>query len=213
MDAIRVLIADELSIVRLGVISMFNKQNDFNVVGEVGSFKDVISYLNNNHNSVDVILMDVKFTESCGIITTKTILETNKDAKIIALTSEQKESTIFNMINAGVQGYVLKEEANELLDAIREVAKGNKYYSKKVSIIMISSLINGCRANINYKISRREKEILIHVANGKSNKEVAGSLDISCRTVETHRRNIMRKLSLKNSAEMVRYAITNKLVA
>jgi len=117
------------------------------------------------------------------------------------------------MLKAGALGYVLKEAGtDELISAIKTVANGQKYYSNEVSVTMINSLMSDNKSK-DSQLSERELEVLAHIATGKTNKKIGEKLCISGRTVETHRRNILEKLDVKNTAEMIRYAIENKIIA
>ena len=123
-----------------------------------------------------------------------------------------EETYIMNMLKAGALGYILKETGvSELVSAIKTVADGQKYYSNEVSVTMINSLMSENKS-ASSELSEREIEVLGHIAKGFTNKEAGDKLCISGRTVETHRRNILSKLDMRNTAEMIRYAIENQLV-
>jgi DNA-binding NarL/FixJ family response regulator len=192
---------------------MLKKNLNFKIVAEAANGGEVIQYLYDNPNSIDVVLMDINMPIMNGIEAAKIILEKFSDVKVLALTMHAEESYITNMLKAGALGYILKEsKTEELVSAIKSVARGEKYYSNEVSVTLINSLMNGDKPQES-ELSDREAQVLSHIATGLTNKEVGEILYISGRTVESHRRNIMGKLDLRNTAEMIRYALEHEIVA
>ena len=213
MKAITLLLADDHLIIRDGIKLMLKRNPEFHIVEEASNGNEVIAYLNANPNKVDVVLMDINMPEMNGIDATQYITDNIEGVKILALTMHAEETYITSMLKAGALGYILKESGtNELMSAIRAVASGQKYYSNEVSVTMINALMNDEKPKSSV-LSNRENEVLGHIAMGSTNKEVGEMLFISGRTVETHRRNILDKLDLRNTAELIRYAIENKLIA
>jgi len=211
MKKIKILLVDDHRLIKEGVRLMLKLNNDIEVVDDVSNGEEAITYLLNNPKGVDVVLMDINMPEMNGIATTQIITEKFKDIKVLALTMHTEESYITSMIRAGAMGYLLKESSTkELIKAILTVAQGQKYYSNKVSVMMINTMMNG--GNTKYGLSPREQEVLICIASGSTNKEIGSIMQISGRSVETHRRNILGKLDLKNSADMIRYAYNNNLL-
>jgi DNA-binding NarL/FixJ family response regulator len=212
MKKIKLLIADDHGIIRDGIKLMLNKTPELEIVAEANNGQEVIDYLAKNAKSIDVILMDINMPVMNGIEATQTISETHPDINILALTMHIEETYISNMLKAGALGYILKESnKDELIDAIKSVALGKKYYSNEVSVTLINSLMSDDKDK-DKELSEREIEILSFIASGNTNREIGEKLFISGRTVETHRRNILNKLEVKNTAEMIKYAIQNKLV-
>ncbi len=213
MGTIKLLLADDHLIIRDGIKLMLKKNSELEIVTEANNGKEVIDYLTKNPNTIDVVLMDINMMEMNGIEATQFITEHFKNVNVLALTMHAEETYIINMLKAGALGYILKESGiNELVSAIKSVAAGQKYYSNEVSVTMINSLMNEDKPKLS-GLSERETEVLSHIAGGSTNKEVGDILCISGRTVETHRRNILAKLEVRNTAEMIRYAIENDLVA
>jgi len=213
MKKIRLLLADDHGIIRDGIKLMLNKTSEFEIVAEANNGKEVVNYIEEHPDSIDVILMDINMPELNGIEATQIISEKHKNIKVLALTMHVEETYITNMLKAGALGYVLKESNKEdLIDAINTVALGNKYYSNEVSVTLINSLMNNGKSKSS-ELSDREIEVLTFITSGNTNNEIGEKLFISGRTVETHRRNILSKLEVKNTAEMIRYAIKNNLVA
>ena len=213
MKTIRLLLADDHLIIIDGIKLMLKKNAEFEIVAEAKNGLEVLTFLRNNPDSIDVILMDINMPEMNGIEATQLISKEFPKIKILALTMHAEETYITNMIKAGALGYILKESGvSELIMAINAVAAGDKYYSNEVSVVMINSLMNNDKPKIS-ELSQREEEVLSHIATGATNKEVGDILCISGRTVETHRRNILGKLDIRNTAEMIRYAFENNLIA
>ncbi len=212
MDTIKILLADDHQIIRDGIKLMLKKNSEFEIVKGVGNGQEVIEYLANNAEKIDVVLMDINMPVKNGIEATQYISDYIKGVNVLGLTMHAEETYITSMLKAGALGYVLKESGTEeLITAIKSVAEGKKYYSNEVSITMINALMNDDKPKAQV-LSDREAEVLGHIANGSTNKEVGEMLFISGRTVETHRRNILDKLNLKNTAELIRYAIENQLI-
>ncbi|MGB0882266.1 MAG: response regulator [Vicingaceae bacterium] len=213
MEAIKILLADDHQIIRDGIKLMLKKRPEFEIVQEASNGQEVIEYLTNNADKIDVVLMDINMPEKNGIEATQHITDYIEGVKVLGLTMHAEETYITSMLKAGALGYVLKESGtDELISAIKSVSEGKKYYSNEVSITMINALMNDEKPKTQV-LSDRELEVLGHIAMGSTNKEVGEMLFISGRTVETHRRNILDKLDLKNTAELIRYAFENKLIA
>lgn len=213
MKAIRILLADDHQIIRDGIKLMLKKNPEFSIEHEVNNGREVLEYLSSNADKIDVVLMDINMPEKNGIEATQHINDYIEGVKVLALTMHAEETYITSMLKAGALGYVLKESGTEeLVSAIKAVAEGRKYYSNEVSITMINALMNAEKPKAQV-LTDREVEVLSHIAMGSTNKEVGELLFISGRTVETHRRNILEKLELRNTAELIRYAIENQLIA
>lgn len=213
MKKIKTFLVDDHKIVRDGLKFILNSDKNIEVVGEASDGADAIKFLEKN-NAIDVLLMDINMPNLNGIDATEIIKKLHKKISILALTMHSEESYIINMIKAGATGYVLKDSnSNKLIDAVKTVAKGDNYYSSDVSSTIVNYFMNkNYSPSDSYELSNREIEIINHVVNGKSNKETGAKMDISPRTVETHRRNILKKLGLKNTAELINYAVKNNIL-
>jgi DNA-binding NarL/FixJ family response regulator len=212
MDSTNLFVLDDLSLIRCGIRHQLKDEENIKVVGEASTYKEAIHFLNENEGLVDILIMDARFSQCCGLETMKKLLKNNLHLKILVFTDEQNKIDITAMLKAGALGYVLKEDSAELIDAINSIARGNNYYSYNISVKMVNLFLNKEKATVN-KLSTRESEVLTRIATGETNKIVGANLNISYRTVETHRRNILGKLSVKNTAEMINYAFTHKLIA
>lgn len=212
MKKIRIFLADDHGIIRDGIKLMLNKSPELEIIAEANNGQEVLDFLLDHPKAIDVILMDINMPVLNGIETTQKVTQNYPNINILGLTMHVEETYISNMLKAGALGYILKESnKDELIEAIKSVAQGKKYYSNEVSVTLINSLMTEDKDK-DKDLSERELEILSLIASGNTNKEIGEKLFISGRTVETHRRNILNKLEVKNTAEMIKYAIQNKLV-
>ncbi len=209
MNKIRVLVADDHQMFRTGVVHVLESSNEYDIVGEAGNGKEAIDQV--KQCQPDIILMDIDLPLLNGISSSKRILNLFPKVKILALSHSSDQRCIINMIQAGASGYVLKEGTmDELKMAIKTLAKGGSYFSRDIS----STLFTHLKDN-NFKIepqttgleklTGRELEILKFVSEEFSNQEIARQLFISPRTVETHKRNLIQKLKVKNAIGLVKY--------
>ena len=210
---IKILIADDHKVFREGIASILEEQDHFFIAGQAENGNEVLTLL--EKESVDVILMDISMGETSGIDTTKKVLEKYPEIKVLVLSMHNESDYIINVINEGACGYLLKDCGSiELIKAINEVHKGNIYYSQEVAGIMAKYISNKNKRkqSSDIKLTNRESEILKLIANEYTNPEIAAELFISIRTVDTHRRNILEKLGVKNTAGLVKYAMKSGLV-
>ena len=215
MQKIKILLADDHSVVRAGLRALFKISSDFLVIGEASDGEETISLV--SKYKPDIVLLDISMPKMNGIEATKTLKEINKAIKILILTIHEEAEYIQEIIRAGADGYVLKSaEKREIFAAIRAVASGERFFSPDVSRVMIDGFIrqtdrqNNSPAVISEKVlSKRELEILGMIAKGYSSLEIAEKLFLSVNTINTHRNNIMRKLGVHEIAGLVRYAIQN----
>lgn len=217
MDKIKVLIADDHKIVRVGLHGILNLEADIEVIGEAEDGNQVLDLLKDN--ITDVILMDIDMGRTNGIVATQKVKASFPDIKVIALTMHEEQDNIVRMLEAGASGYLLKNAGREeLLAAIYTVINGDSYFSNSVSATLLKAITNvkahsqSKPSNNNTPLSDREIEVLQLIAQEHSNGEIAEKLFISIRTVDTHRRNILEKLQVKNTAGLVRYAIEKALI-
>ncbi|MFA7158071.1 MAG: response regulator transcription factor [Kiritimatiellia bacterium] len=207
---IRILIADDHKIMREGLKALVGKETDITVVGEAESGKETISQV--QKLSPGIVVMDIAMPDLNGIEATRKITKINKNVKVVALSAHADQHFIREMMAAGASAYVLKDTAyEELVRAIREVMKGKKYLSPDITRGVLDSFVNLPRTtgtNPAFAVlTDREREALQLIAEGKSTKEIAGAMEVSVKTVETHRHNIMEKLDMHSIAELTKYAI------
>lgn len=210
---INVLIADDHTMFVDGIESILGGEPDFFVVGKSHDGPSVLSFL--EHHKVDIILLDINLPGLSGIEVCKHINAHHKDVKVLAISMFNEESIVTELLNNGGKGYVLKNTGRaELLTAIRTVADGESYFSKEVTETIMKSLMNQRKSSNNSeaffpKLSRREKEVLKLIAEEYTTQEIADSLYISLKTVESHRSSLLSKLNARNSVGLVRTAIEN----
>ena len=216
MNITKVVLVDDHHLIRMGIKALLKPESGIIVVGEVDKAKHALKYI--EEKQPDVVLMDISLIDGDGILLTKAISDLHKNIKVIILSMHVKEDFIQRSIRAGASGYILKDSPkDELIKAIKDVAKGDKYFASEVSQLMVSSYVNkaGDFAEKKRKLSgltKREVEIIRLLSDGLSNQKIASQLGISHRTVDTHRTNIMQKVKVKNVAELVKYSIINKLI-
>jgi two-component system response regulator NreC len=215
MSNIKVLVVDDHSLVREGVITMLSIYDDFTIVGEAESGEEALKQI--EALSPDVVLLDINMPGMNGIETAKRVAVDFEQVKIIILSMEVTQDHISEAIKAGVAGYLAKDTKKAILaEAIRKVMEGEQYFGQKISQVIFKGFYNQSKgervANENKDLSKREVEVLRQIATGLSNREIADKLFISIRTVDAHRNHIMQKLSLKSTAQLVKYAIREKII-
>jgi len=212
-NTIRIILADDHILVREGFKSLLSKKKDFEVVGEAENGTALLNLIENL--SADVLLVDISMPQLNGIEAISQMKKINQNLKFIMLTMHEEAEYILKSIQAGANGYLLKNvEPDELENAIRTVAAGGKYFNSTISNIMIENLSKVSEPGKEElsELTAREKEILQYVADGLSTKLIADKLSISARTVETHRVHIMKKLQVNNGAEMVKRGLEQKII-
>lgn len=194
---------------REGLRSLLEKYDEFEVAAEADSGVDTVA-LTGEHNP-DVVVMDTAIHGLDDIEATRRIITKAPGAKVIALTMNLERRSVVEMLKAGTNGYVLKESAfEELVDAIREVVSGNTYLSPPVFKMVIGEYVHKQlteETTIFSVLTPREREVLKLVAEGRSTVQIAAELDISPKTIDTHRQHIMDKLNIRGIADLTRYAI------
>lgn len=207
-NTIRVIIVDDHKMIRDGIKLMLKNNPEIKVVNEFDNGLDVIKYIDKNPTSVDVILMDISMPKLDGIAATRDIKSNHAGINILAITMHIEKSYIMDMMKAGASGYVLKESgASDLVEAIKTIAAGKQFFSSEVSSVIVKSIIEEePKKHVRDIISDREKEVILLVAQGLSNNKIGEKMCLSPRTVESHRRNILQKLDIKNTAELIAYA-------
>ncbi|MCK5832387.1 response regulator transcription factor [bacterium] len=212
---IRILIVDDHQIIRQGIIELLSRYPDFEVVGETGEGKKAVELA--GELTPDIVIMDIAMPGMNGIEATRKIISANPEAKIIALSMYSDKSFITEILRDGAKGYLMKDCAFEELDkAIRVVLEGRTYLSSTISEIVINEYLNPESKDLNreyHLLTDREREVLHYIGEGVSTKQIAYELDVSVKTIETHRRNIMKKLDAKSIAELVKFAIRQGLTS
>jgi len=210
-----IVIAEDHTILREGVKALLSSHPDLKVVGEAADGLEAIRCVQNH--SPDMILLDLSMPRMTGLDAIKEIKRVNSDTKIVVLTVHSTEEYILATLQAGADGYVLKDaHSPELLTAIRHVLDGRRYLSPSISGTIIDGLLEGKKASAIRSawdtLTQREREILKLVAEGHKNKDIADLLCISVKTVEKHRANLMDKLGLHNVASLTALAAEKGLI-
>jgi two-component system response regulator NreC len=213
-DPIRILIADDHTIVRSGVRLLLDAEDDFRVVGEARDGQEAISLAEGLHP--DVVLMDIAMAGIDGMEATRLIKHRWPEMNILVLTMHRSDEYFFEMLKAGASGYVLKgAHPSELIQAVRVVGRGEVYLYPSMASNLVRQFLDQSKENLDTRqaISPREKEILNLLAEGYTSKEIADKLVISQSTVATHRTNLMSKLGLNSRRELIQYAREHGLVS
>ena len=216
MPHIRILLADDHTVVRDGLRALLEKQADMTVVGEAADGRESVRLA--GEHLPDVVVMDIAMPNMNGIEATRRIIEQNPACAVVILSMHQDESYVLRSLKAGAKGYLLKDSLRgDVIDAIRTVSQGRSYLTRKVSRILQEDYIQqmerrGLEDSYDL-LTGREREILQLVAEGKSNKEVAGLLNISLTTVETHRTHILQKLGLHSIPDLILYAVRKGIIS
>jgi len=211
--SIRILLADDHKIIREGLRALLVNQRDIDVIGEAEDGRSTVKL--SQELSPDVVIMDISMPDMNGIEAARQIISRDSRIKVIALSVHSDKRFVIEMLNAGASGYLLKDCAfEELANAIRTVMSNRSYLSPAITDVMIQdyrNLLSRETLSVFSLLSPREREILQLFAEGKSTKEIAFDLDISIKTVETHRQQIMKKLDIHTIAELTKYAIKEGL--
>jgi two-component system, NarL family, response regulator NreC len=215
MPPIRILLADDHTMVREGLRALLERQADLEIVAEASDGRECMQFA--EELSPDVVMMDIAMPRMNGIEATRRIMAARPLTSVVILSMHQDESYVLQSLKAGAKGYLLKDSPREdVLDAIRAVARGRPFLSRKVSRMLQEDYIELMQSkglDDSYELlTDREREILQLLAEGRANKEVASLLDISPTTVETHRGHILRKLSLHGTADLILYAVRKRII-
>ncbi|UYZ64729.1 response regulator [Hymenobacter weizhouensis] len=216
---IRVVLVDDHAIIRDGVRSLLQDEADLTVVGEAGNGLELLELL--AHTSADVVLMDMNMPEMNGFETTRRLQQSYPNVRVVVLSMLDHEQYVRQMREAGAAGYVLKSAGrDEIVYAIRTVAAGRQHLCPEIGLTLLDklrALHNTSDHNPEGKppglLSRRETEVLKLIAEGLTTNEIADRLFTSKRTIETHRQNIIEKTQVKNTAALVKYAVTQGLIS
>lgn len=215
MNKIKVFIADDHVMLREGIKKVINSDSDFDIVGETGDGSEAVEMV--GKLGPDVVLMDISMPSLNGIEATRRIKRDHPKIKVLALTMHDNEEYLSQMLQAGASGYILKKAAvEELQNAIYAVNRGESYLYPSAAKHLIGSFLKrvetgGKSASVD-GLTGREQEILILIAEGRTNKQIASHLQLSVKTIEAHRANIFSKLGINDRVEAVRYAIRRGLI-
>jgi DNA-binding NarL/FixJ family response regulator len=206
----RILLADDHSVVRSGFRALLSAQPDLEVVGEASDGRDAVEQT--VLLKPDVVVMDVTMPNLNGIEATRRMAQEAPRVRVLALSMHKDAVYVREILRAGARGYLLKDSSEQdLINAVRALAKGEGFISPAVSDAVLSDYRKHVTDPIDL-LTTREREVLQRIAEGQTNKEIAGSLNLSVYTVEAHRGRIMEKLNLHSTGELVRFALRNGLI-
>jgi DNA-binding NarL/FixJ family response regulator len=218
MSKINIVLADDHVLVRKGIKSMLESDTDIDVVGEAGNGREALEVA--KALKPDILVLDIRMPEMTGLEAAALLHDYAPSTRAVILSMHDSEEYVVQALQAGAYGYLLKDtDKEEFLKALKQVCGGNKYFSGAISHVLANQLLNtrppvSVRSPVEdvYHLTRREKEILRMVIDGKHNREIADSLSKSLRTIETHRFNIMKKLGVNNAIDMVNKSVRENLV-
>jgi DNA-binding NarL/FixJ family response regulator len=205
----RIIVVDDHALFRIGLIGILKKEPSFTIVGEYRSFtalKPLLPKL-----VADVALVDISLGNESGLDVAKFIRKVNPAMKVVMLSSHKEEFYIVNALEAGIEGYIHKDaEPEELIAGLLKVIHGGKFYSLEISGLLINNIYNRPQRGLPF-LTNKEKQVTTYLMDGFSSKEIAVKLDISPRTIETHRANILGKFGLKNTTELIKKIVEQKI--
>ena len=214
MSDYKIFLADDHEILRAGLKSLIDKEPNLKVVGQAKDGEELIAQLKST--KCDVVVVDLSMPNVDGLEAIGQIREKYPKTKILVLTMQKDEEHFKRAMKNGALGYLLKDEAfDQLILAIRTVLKGKRFVSPGLSAVLTDQYVRSldqAESSSLEILTNRERQILKLVANGLPNKNIASKLKISIRTVETHRMNLAKKLGLRNTAALVKYAMRKGLV-
>jgi DNA-binding NarL/FixJ family response regulator len=215
MTKTRVLLTDDHALFRQGIRTLLSLESDMEVAGEATNASEAVALA--HQLRPDIVLMDIGMNGMSSFEATRLIRKDRPETRVIFLSMYDDEDYLAECVEIGGSGYILKEsQADQLLTGIREVGQGGSYLSPR----LLTRLVDGYRALSRSPIreprigslTKREREVLKLLAEGQSVKEIAGNFDLSVKTIEAHKFNLMRKLDIHNKAQLVQYAIQKKVI-
>jgi two-component system response regulator NreC len=213
VDKIRILLADDHTLLREGIRALLNEQPDLIVIGEAADGREALQLARELYP--DIVLMDIAMPLLNGVEATRQIRRDCPDSAVLALTMHDDEEYVRQLLAAGAAGYVLKRAAaSELVSAIRAVWRGEAVLSPAVTRLVIADYLERQTPGqpAADELTPREREVLQLIAEGHTNKEIAALLNLSIKTVQAHRTSLMQKLDLHDRGALIRYAIQKKII-
>jgi len=214
---LRILLADDHEIVRRGLCALLQKHEGWEICGEATDGREAVEKA--NQLKPDVVIVDIGMPNLNGLDATRRIIQNDPDAKVIVLTVTDADQVIREALDAGARGFVLKSDAaRDLVSAVEALQSKHMFFTPRVNDLVLAGFLEKGHAISRSQppnlptLTPREREITQLLAEGRSSKEAASALNLSTKTVETHRSNIMRKLSLHSIRDLVVYAIKNKII-
>lgn len=211
MSKITIAIADSQYLIRVGLRHLIEEFEQFEIVGEASSEKKLLQVLTDH--TPNVVILDYHQPESFDINSIEKIRSTSPDSKILVISGDNEKENIYNVVQNGVSSFLTKScDEEEIINAIKATAKNEKFFCNKILNFILEKSFTKEEDCSPLPLSPREIEIVRHVVNGKIAKEIACELNLSTHTIYTHRKNIMNKLELKSTSELVLYAVEKGIV-
>ena len=213
MRTARILIADDHELVRRGLAGLLADAPGWSVVAQAADGRRAVELA--AQHQPDIVILDLSMPELNGLDATRQVLAASPSSRVLILTAHESEQLIREVLSAGAKGYVLKADAaQDLVKAVEALRDGRTFFTSKVAQVVLEGYLRsgGEEAGEMPALSAREREIVQLLAEGSSNKDIARALRISLKTAETHRSNIMRKMGFESFADLVRYAVRNRIV-
>jgi DNA-binding NarL/FixJ family response regulator len=214
MSPVRILVADDHEVVRRGVCALLEGHAGFQVCDEAVDGREAVEKA--KRSLPDVVILDIGMPGLNGFDAARQIRSVSPDSEVLILTMHESEQVIREVLAAGARGYVLKSDAGrDLITAVEALSRHKTFFTSRVAEMVLQKYLDGSPEQVKSEstsLTPREREVVQLVAEGRTNKEVATTLNISVKTAETHRTNIMRKLDCHSLSELVRYAIRNKII-
>jgi len=215
MKALRILVADDHEVVRKGLLALLQQQPEWQVCGEASDGREAVAKA--AELNPEIVVLDIGMPTLNGLEATRQILKTNPETKVLILTLHDSDQLVQDVLNAGARGFLLKSDAaRDLVAAVEALRRDKTYFTSKVASMVLEGYLkrvtNTLVAPVRNRLTPREREIVQLLAEGKSTKEVAVALNLSVKTAETHRANIMRKLQFHSVSDLVLYAVRNNIV-
>ncbi len=205
----KIILLVEHELFRVGVTAILKEEKSFAVVGgyrTFASFKSLVPTL-----AADLVFVDLSLEEDHGLEVAKYIKNTNPRLKVVILSSYKEEFYVLSAIESGVDGYIHKDiDPTELISGVKNVMKGKKFFSSAISKLLINTIYRRRKGTFSI-LTQKEKEVVQYLMDGFSSKEIADKLDCSPRTVESHRANVLNKFNLKNTAELIKRMMEQKI--
>jgi DNA-binding NarL/FixJ family response regulator len=216
MKTVRILIADDHDLMRRGVRTLLEPHPGWEICGEATTGREAVAKA--EELKPNIVILDISMPDLNGVDAAKRIKKASPDTEVLIFSAHYSDQLIREILEAGVRGYIVKSDSDrDLVIAVESLSKKKPFFTSRATEVMLTSFSDGGPKQdpsepLRDRLTTREREIVQLLAEGKSSKEVASSLNISVKTAETHRANIMRKLQIHTVSELVRYAIRNQIV-
>jgi DNA-binding NarL/FixJ family response regulator len=216
MKNLKILLADDHDLVRRGLRALLVTRPGWEVCGEARTGREAVEFV--EQQRPDIVIMDISMPDLNGVDAARKIKKISPQTEVLILSVHYSDQLIRDVVEAGVRGYIIKSDSDrELVVAVEALANHRPFFTSRATEILLSGFAGNAPhteppEHIRERLTAREREIVQLLAEGKSSKEVAVALNISVKTAETHRANIMRKLELHSVSEIVRYAVRNQMI-